>query len=528
MTFPLAINGWLKAVRGLGIGVLLVALTGVSSCRRIVEEEKAPAGEVVVQESDSGREAIVCVLSWFSPMGALNGSRQWKLDGYNYAGDKKSGSVRNYPLPVGEPLPVTPPPFGSNEFYEMVAQQARASQRLMQEGGFDVMTFDMLPLPDYDPSLPLDERNAPLTHFKTFIEWVRAGEETGMKVALMPDIANQSGDFPERRHLSADEWVKVLEGALDLVPDSPALWRIDGKPVVIHFGSDTTYSAKAAPVSGSPPPDGGWRQVLERLRNKGKEFFFIADARPSDRIQEWGNFADGLHIFAPGAPGGFLPEYQKQVAENLTIPIIWTISPGYYRKNTAWVEPDFERIHELYLAALESDARWIYVLTWNDFEEETDIAPSVNKGRALLDVFWYYNTWFKTGHQPELKEEKVILAMPKRIPETVMTRSPIFGAGKWTAPPYKPKIFYWAWVKEPTTLEIEGIGKTDLPPGLSFGTLGAVDRVSGAPLSLTASLDRRMIKLPEIVFIKEDSHRAGEGGMEYQYIDLSGTGGQER
>ncbi len=476
--------------------------------------------EIPVSTPASEKTAIVCVLSWFSPIGSFNGVRQWRGDGYGYRFDQQLNGIRNYLTSPITPLPHDQLEIGSAEFYSLMRQAAAASQRQMLMAGFDVMTFDMLPMPDYDPERPMDERNSPFGHFKTYLEWVKAGEETGMKVAFMPDCANQSADYPERRHLTAGEWHGLLSTALDLIPDSPAVWKLDGAPVIVHFGTDVTYSPKMAPIADAPAPDGGWRHVLERLRNEGRKFFFIADVRPSDRIHEWGEFADGLHIFSPAAPVSFYTEYQTDVEKKIEIPFLWTVSPGYYRSGSAYVEPDFARIHEVYRAAMEAEAKFVYVLTWNDLDEDTDIAPSPNKGDCLLRIFGFYNMWFKTSRQPQPEEDMVFLAYPMRIPWEVVSRPPNWGNGKWMSPEYTPKVFYWAFVNSEKSLVIDGVGEVTLPVGLSFGEVGVLPREAPGVVPIEARLDGKVRVLPPVVSIEKEEQRRGNGGLEFRYVDL--------
>ncbi|MBI4976832.1 MAG: hypothetical protein HZC28_05085 [Spirochaetes bacterium] len=463
--------------------------------------------------ADQKRESVVCYLSWFNEIGGFTGSRAWRPGGYRY--QEASENDWNYPLPQTA-LPTRAPDIGSDEFYRLLFESARATQHVMKNAGFDIVTFDMLPMPKYDPSQPLSDTNIPFAHFRTYLEWIRAAEDTGMRVGLMPDIMNKSSDYPEGRKLNRDEWINVLGGALTAIQDKRPLWRIDGKPVVIHFGSDIVYGGPA-PVSADIKPDGGWRDVLSGLRTKGSSLFFIADARPHDYILRWGDISDGLHMFAPAAPMAFLADYQRDISKALSIPFVWTVSPGYYRPGLSYTEPDFARIDATYRAAMQSGAERIYFLTWNDFEERTDIAPSPHKGSYLLDVVAFYNRWFKTGMKPSAAPESVVLAYPFRISAQVKTKSPVWGKrnahekldGSWSSPPYEPKVFYWANVSSKQTLTVEGIGTAELTPGVSFGSFTGVKAGT-----MTAVLNGTTLTLPAV-----DADE-GDENLDFRYVDL--------
>lgn len=476
--------------------------------------------------SDGTREVAVCYISWFSPVGELNGTKIWKNGGYHYERAQQSGGIRNYPLVPGVSFPQQEPSVGSAEYEQLERASARVVLGQMKGAGFDVVTFDMQPLPDYDSAQPLTESNAPLAAFKTFLAWLHEAEKIGIKMAPNPDIWNFSGETNGKiRTLDVAAWKRSLSGVLDLIPDSPAVWKIDGRPVLIHFGTDCYKDhQRAAPQPGAPMPDAGWRLVLQQLRAEGKKFFFIADARPHDLVREWNGIADGVYVFNPAAPRDALVG-QAAFQKAFQIPYLWSVSPGYYRGKVAYTEPSFTRIHETYAAAIKAGAKRIYVLTWNDYEEETDIGPTAHKGEALLRVFAFYNEWFKTGRQPKATRDTVIVAYPMRVPDQIITRPPRYGklSDDLTSDgtfldslAFAPKAFYWAHVATPTTLAINGHPPVTLPAGVSCGELGTLSAGD-----VTATLGGKARSLPPILRTAAESQRQNEGGLEFRYLNLT-------
>ncbi len=260
--------------------------------------------------------------------------------------------------------------------------------------------------------------------------------------------------------------------------------------------------------------------MLQNVRDTGRSFSFIADIRPRySNLAEWEDFVDGAYIFGPAAPTGFLKEMQPQIAAKFKkIPFIWSVSPGYYNANIpAYTQPDFNRIHEAYRAAIAAHAPYMFVMTWNDFSEDTDIEPSVNKGSALLTVFRYYNEWFKAGLQPKWNEEHIVLAYPLRIPRNVYTRFTDWGPYK--SPPFvPPKMYYWALTRPDRTMTVDGLGEVKLPSGLSFGEVG---NVQSGPIPISVRLDGKTLRvLNPIADTEVETQRGGKGGLEYKYIDL--------
>lgn len=53
-------------------------------------------------------------------------------------------------------------------------------------------------------------------------------------------------------------------------------------------------------------------------------------------------------------------------------------------------------------AAIDGNADWVQLTTWNDFSESTEFEPSVDAGWTWLDISAYYIARFKTGAWPAL------------------------------------------------------------------------------------------------------------------------------
>jgi hypothetical protein len=66
-------------------------------------------------------------------------------------------------------------------------------------------------------------------------------------------------------------------------------------------------------------------------------------------------------------------------------------------------------LRDTWLSAINGDADWVQLTTWNDYTEGTAFAPSVHHGWSYLDISSYYITWFKTGHQPTIVRDTVYL-----------------------------------------------------------------------------------------------------------------------
>jgi hypothetical protein len=122
---------------------------------------------------------------------------------------------------------------------------------------------------------------------------------------------------------------------------------------------------------------------------------------------------------------------------------------------------------ELFLAswnlAMELNADMIQVITWNDYTEQTDIAPSIQHGYALLELTAYFSAWFKTGSPPTPDDDTIILAYRRYPGRPEPTDFPD------TAKPWYPlsdTLHVITLAKEPATLSVGEHGTRDVKPGL--------------------------------------------------------------
>lgn len=472
----------------------------------------ASLGSGAASAGEAERETGIVVLSFISPVARES------HESYDYRSNKNSGDTKNYPLPLIR-LPEQSRLYGQEGYLSLERKAADAHLKRIREAGFDLVFYDMLPIPDYDPAKPLTFTNEPFYYFSNYFEWLKGAEKHGLKLGIFADVANQSARYPNYRYITKDEWVKILRGALKLIPDSSAVWRVNGLPGIMHFQTDCVYVPSASPVPGAPMPDGGWRQVWKELREGGDDFYFVSDLRPHDKDAQWSGLTDAAYLFAPASPASFLPEYQTDIAARLgRTPFYWTQSCGYYIPRRIYTQPDFRRIDDTFRAAMKSGARKIVTLTWNDLGEDHDIWPSVNKGSELLEIVAYYNAWFKSGKQPAIAQEKIVIAYPLRTPAEVAAQAPAYGGNRWVAPAFTPKLFYWSLLKEPKCVTVGG-KVLNLPAGLSLGEFPLDAGNDPAEIPMSAQLDGRTVNLPAVMKTAAES-RNGSGGLEHRYIDL--------
>lgn len=67
-------------------------------------------------------------------------------------------------------------------------------------------------------------------------------------------------------------------------------------------------------------------------------------------------------------------------------------------------------LRQSWQAALDNGADWVQIVTWNDYSEGTQIAPSVHNEYALLDLTSYFLSVYKTGRAPQILRDTVYLS----------------------------------------------------------------------------------------------------------------------
>lgn len=180
-----------------------------------------------------------------------------------------------------------------------------------------------------------------------------------------------------------ETWLRaVLERS-----SSPAWLRVGDRPVVFLYGRDNLNPEV-------------WTEVRRRLRSDGLDPFVLGEsAHPA--------FAyDGLYQYSPNvvAEGPELqPWYRRWELESRLLPalqgsrrrVLWAapVSPGQDdtllgrpREETLVVERDGgARYDQTWEAALETRPDWALITSWNEFYENTEVAPSEAHGHSALE-----------------------------------------------------------------------------------------------------------------------------------------------
>lgn len=455
--------------------------------------------------------AMVAYLKWYSAAGASNGCESWKVGEFGFRHSRTS-SIKNYPL-ASQVIPTYGSQVGPNglDSHSSALRALEAEFTSVRDAGFDVVALDILPVPEAWIESTKRGSGCGLGALGFFGE---QAAKVGLKTALLSDVMNRSGDFPQGVRMKHDDWIKYYAEVIRLAKSSSWYYKSAGFPVIMQFGS----TERSIDELTGRTAVSRWQDVHDKLEAQGLDGFYYMDLRPG--VMDFESRRRGAFIFAPGAPQGYIDTLNRRLI-SANRDVLWTVSPGYYNQRVgAFLPPDFRRIHESYAGAIAAGARKLLFISWNDFEEETDIAPSGTKGDALAWLVGFYNRWFKTEILPKLDSPVLLVASPIRQPSRVLSHGPRWmnQSNSYGESDRPNRLFYWVYSKAAGALRLNGQVRAMVEPGVSFGEIQLEDSSSGV-LSLEG--------LPGHIGYRveatgSESQRKGEGGLEYRYQRLGG------
>lgn len=169
-----------------------------------------------------------------------------------------------------------------------------------------------------------------------------------------------------------------------------------------------------------------------------------------------------------------------------------------------------ETLRTTWTRAIENDADFAQLITWNDYSEATSFAASEMHGSAFLDLSAYYATWFKTGKAPSLKGDEVIVTHRTQSYKAAALLPPVTLTatlgGNLTAPRDTVEVVTMLTAPATLTLRVGASTHTiDAPAGLSAHTVAlktgkvSVSAARGGKVFASAATADPVVSSPEIV-----------------------------
>ena len=210
--------------------------------------------------------------------------------------------------------------------------------------------------------------------------------DTGFKILLMPDMTAEFQSQPQN--------VIVAVRALAA---HPAAYRLaDGRLVL------APYNAQSQSV-------GWWTALIASLHAEGIQVAFFPI------FQGWYKYAATYAPISVGLSdwGTRSPTPNRKdlgtAAQAHGYKTWWmdTVAPQDSRPKDFlyWEARNSENYRVMWENAIAGGSDWVHIVSWNDYSEASEIAPSSGTQWSFYDLTAYYTAWFKTGNKPAITRD---------------------------------------------------------------------------------------------------------------------------
>ena len=221
--------------------------------------------------------------------------------------------------------------------------------------------------------------------------------------------------------------------------DNPKLARRDGKPLIFgYFSQGPAWSFAQAKAGAKTDAEKialrssplGWHLAgaafREAERRVGQAVFYqfgygylfhpylkeIPDKKSVEALGTIARYVDAVGTF--GFPGRHAQEIAAAVKKSGAE---WSGGIGMYQKENIpfelYIPPGTEWLEGKWRGIRNQGATLPQFITWNDYGENSNVAPAWETRYTLYDLTGYHIEWWKTGKQPEVKRDRVYLIYAK-------------------------------------------------------------------------------------------------------------------
>ena len=350
----------------------------------------------------------------------------------------QGGFLRDRPLPQD--------PWPANVDFQEANLELEVKRAI--SAGLDGFTFDVL------STDPKDVNYLRLTKLLTAIPKV----DPEFRVQLVLDM---TAGALSKDDVTAEAAILSL---LSAVGDDPSLQRLSDKRLVV-----SAFAAEAKPPAF-------WIGALAKAKAAGHELAFIPmpvgafNASTFANVPLYGASSWGTRTVNGAASLTGVPAtvHVKQ--------LIWMgpVAPQDSRpKDLIYTEASNSlAFRAQWKAAIDGGADWVQLITWNDYSEDSEVAPSAETHTAFSDLAGYFTTWFKLGAPPPIVRDALYLFHrahsmdPKVAPPNLAKQTKPFGVVGGA--PSEDQIEALALLTAPGTLRIT-VGATVVSQAVGAG-----------------------------------------------------------
>ncbi|MCY1062699.1 glycoside hydrolase family 71 protein [Nannocystis sp. SCPEA4] len=350
--------------------------------------------------------------------------------------------AKNYLRPEGEngkfaycggfikerPLPQPPRPQDVDYELANFEQEVRRAVAL----GLDGFTYDIL--------------NTSGTHWDRLLKLLDASSnaDPDFRIVLMPDMTST--------YEGSDMEAQVaFVASIAEVAAHPAVFRAEGGELLL------------APFAADKRSPAWWASTIDALAAEGIDAVlwpvFVSPWSAATTSFQAELPLVGTSSWGPATVSG-ATGYASNAEQAHALGVKWMspVRPQDSRpKDLIFSEAgNTQTMRLLWDAAVDGDAEWVQLITWNDYSEASEVSPSSGTQWALFDLTAYYVTWFKTGQQPPIVRDALYyshrLQATTAMPDLSQQES-VYEAVNGGEP--LDEIELLAFLTAPATLEIE-------------------------------------------------------------------------
>lgn len=303
--------------------------------------------------------------------------------------------------------------------------------------------------------------------------------DPAFKIMLMPDMSADPSAFSTPGQLASE---------MAFLAASPAAFRLDDGRLVV------------SPFYAENRPASWWQEFIGAMKSRYHidvalvPVFLDLNAN----ITAFAPISYGMSIWggkspASSPPTGFPLDLIGSVH---ALGKMWMqpVSAQDYRPSSQVYDEaeNTTTLRNMWQIAINGNADWVQIVTWNDYSESTAIAPSVRHGSALLDICSYYISYFKDGAPPPVTTERLFLSHRTQLIDASPSAQTMLADLRDGSTPGRDAVEVLSFLAQPATVTVNvGPATTvcDVPAGVST-CVAPVGRPDANGLSVSATMSR--------------------------------------
>ena len=229
---------------------------------------------------------------------------------------------------------------------------------------------------------------------KNFAKLLSIAHDKNFRVGIYLEIVNYDEHWnPVSR--TQDEIIEWLRYIISRYGKNPAFIAINGKPLI------AIYVSRLVPVET-------WMRIFSAVRNSNMDASYIADFGGTEPQLDCLNAFDGMHTYSIVDLMRTAEEIHHLEHTYMTtarvvryyplltgsLPKIWvtTVQPGFDdhlipgRRNPVLNRNNGSLYKEVFNSALKSEPDLVFITSWNEWWENTQIEPGVGYGNTYLEI----------------------------------------------------------------------------------------------------------------------------------------------